>query len=427
MIRTFVVFALSLGLYATGVRAQVAVAAQAATPSAQPVNVFLDCQASDCDTSHFRTEITFVNWVRDRTDADVHLLITSEGTGSGGTHYALSFIGLRAFARDSLQLNSAALQTATPAERRRLLTNRIAQGLLHYAIHTSAAENVTVKAASTGDDADSGGTLPAGVRDPWNHWVFSAGINASADGEQQQASKDFELQIEASRVTDVWKLEFSAEGSYEENRFELDEGTLRSIRRNWNSDLQVTRAIAAQWSAGLEVDVGTSTFRNQDLYNSYGGVLEYSFFPYDEFSRRRMTLQYLISLNRYDYTDLTIFDKLQETVMAESLVLETRYQQPWGSAGLQLEGSHYFHDLSRYELGAEAFVDVRLFKGLSAEVSGAYSRVHNQLYIRKGDASDEDVLLERLALATGYQYEVRAGLSYTFGSIFNNIVNRRLD
>jgi hypothetical protein len=70
---------------------------------------------------------------------------------------------------------------------------------------------------------------------------------------------------------------------------------------------------------------------------------------------------------------------------------------------------------------------VRLFKGLSAEVSGAYSRVHNQLYIRKGDASDEDVLLERLALATGYQYEVRAGLSYTFGSIFNNIVNRRLD
>ena len=32
-----------------------------------------------------RTEITFVSYVRDRTAADVHVLVTTQGTGGGGT------------------------------------------------------------------------------------------------------------------------------------------------------------------------------------------------------------------------------------------------------------------------------------------------------------------------------------------------------
>jgi hypothetical protein len=39
--------------------------------------VFLDCQGG-CDTQFIRTEIAYVNWVRDRTVADVHVLITSQ-------------------------------------------------------------------------------------------------------------------------------------------------------------------------------------------------------------------------------------------------------------------------------------------------------------------------------------------------------------
>ncbi len=45
--------------------------------------VFLDCRA--CDFNYLRQEIQFVDYVRDRTDADVHVLATTQGTGGGGT------------------------------------------------------------------------------------------------------------------------------------------------------------------------------------------------------------------------------------------------------------------------------------------------------------------------------------------------------
>src|SRR5690606_6128926 len=64
------------------------VAAQTATPTAgPPPAVFLDCEADSCDGTHIRNEIRFVDWMRDRTDADVHVLLTSQSTGGGGESY----------------------------------------------------------------------------------------------------------------------------------------------------------------------------------------------------------------------------------------------------------------------------------------------------------------------------------------------------
>src|SRR5512136_1933366 len=55
------------------------------------LKVFLDCDS--CDTEYIKTEITFVNYVRDRLEAQVHILITTQQTGGGGREYTLSFIG----------------------------------------------------------------------------------------------------------------------------------------------------------------------------------------------------------------------------------------------------------------------------------------------------------------------------------------------
>src|SRR5262249_12037103 len=76
-----------------------ALRAQPATPSvaqqSEPLRVFLDCQ--ECDFDFFRTEITFVNFVRDRQVAQVHVLVTTQRTGSGGTEFTNAFIGLKEF------------------------------------------------------------------------------------------------------------------------------------------------------------------------------------------------------------------------------------------------------------------------------------------------------------------------------------------
>jgi hypothetical protein len=72
-------------------------AVPAAVWQAQPaqhdlVRVFLDC--NHCDESYLKKEVTFIDYVRNREDADVHLLVTIQETGSGGAQWTLKFIGL---------------------------------------------------------------------------------------------------------------------------------------------------------------------------------------------------------------------------------------------------------------------------------------------------------------------------------------------
>ncbi len=56
---------------------------------------------------------------------------------------------------------------------------------------------------------------------------------------------------------------------------------------------------------------------------------------------------------------------------------------------------------------------------------GGASSVRDQIFLPRSGASDEDVLLERRALQTDFSYRGFVRLSYTFGSIFNNVVNPR--
>ena len=90
-----------------------------------------------------------------------------------------------------------------------------------------------------------------------------------------------------------------------------------------------------------------------------------------------------------------------------------------------LEGAAYIDDFSKNHLILFSALDLHLIKGLSLSLFGQVSRIRDQLYLPKGDLSDEERLLRLRQLATSYNYFVQVGLSYSFGSIFNNVVNPR--
>ena len=87
-------FSWKVGWFSVGLMVLIATApGLVAQESVQPdgsaaVRVFLDC-GYRCDFDYLRTEIPFVNYVRDRLDAQVHVLVTRENTGSGGVAVTL--------------------------------------------------------------------------------------------------------------------------------------------------------------------------------------------------------------------------------------------------------------------------------------------------------------------------------------------------
>jgi hypothetical protein len=67
----------------------------------------------------------------------------------------------------------------------------------------------------------------------------------------------------------------------------------------------------------------------------------------------------------------------------------------------------------------------RILKGLSLTVDAEYERIRDQLNLPREDATLEEILLRRQELATDYKYQISIGFSYTFGSIYSNVVNPR--
>lgn len=417
-------------LYAAALVAALAPRVDAQEPTAADsarradlVRVFIDCPRSWCDLDYFRREIAFVDHVRDRADADVHILLTEQGTGGGGRAYAATFIGLRRFAGRVDTLRFFARQDATEDARRAGLARIFKVGLLPFVLGTPAADAITIAyIAPTGGESGAA----QGKRDPWNLWAFRASANTFFDGESSYNSLNLYGSLSASRTTEALKLSLSLNGDYSESNFEIDSTlTVTSTSKSYGANALFARSIGGQFSAGAQASARRSTYSNTKLGLRFAPGIEYDVFPYSQSARRLLTVRYQVGMNRLVYDSTTIFEKDSETLLDESLQISLDATQPWGSSGVGINGSHYFDDFSKNSLRLFGNVNVRLVRGLSFRLNGSISRVRDQRYLPKGDLSPEEVLLRRRAVATDYRYFGSMGFSYSFGSIFNNVVNPR--
>lgn len=402
------------------------------------LRVYLDCQTWGCDGDYFRTEIDWVNWVRDRTVADIHVLVTAQETGAGGRRFQLNFIGRSRFAAIADTLEVGTGPTATDDDRRSLLAHRLRVGLLRYAATTPLIDRirVTVADSASGDEE----TSVAGPQDdPWNFWVFRVGLSGNVNGESRSTFGRISGSASASRVTEEWKFTLRANSSYNESTFELSDGEeVVTIRRSNGLDGLLVKNLGSHWSGGLTLSALSSTFSNYDVVVRAAPAVEYNVFPYAESTRRQLTLRYSIGPRHLNYEEETLYGKLTDNVVEQLLEVELQARQPWGSISTGASASHYLSweaapgavsdldtDGARYSLGVSGGVDLRIVKGLSFNLDGYYSKVRNQIGLRRGEASDEDILLRIRELDTDYSFFAAIGLSYTFGSIYNNVVNPR--
>ena len=391
------------------------------TPASGPqrIGLYIDCKGLTCDQDFLRTDITFVNHIRDRHDADVHVLITAQPTAEGGTEATLNFIGQKRFVglEDTLQYVS---RPADPPDRiRQGLSQALKRGLVRYVSRTPLAEDLTVLYAPEGTHSEPS------TGDRWNRWTFATTINGFVSGEEVVSSMSVLGSLSASRVTDAWKISTTVQTQYFSNTFEVADRTITSVQRTHAFSSLIVGSLNNHFSLGVRMSALSSRFLNQELTMRLAPALEYNVFNYRESTNRMLTFEYSIGGSAFDYEEATIFGRTSERLLDQRVLASLRFNQRWGSTLLGAEASHQLKDTRKRRGTIYGSVEWNLVKGFSLLTSVDVRHIADQTYLPARGASPEEILLRQRQLATSYSYAASLGLSYTFGSRFATIVNRR--
>jgi len=382
---------------------------------AETIRVYVDCEF--CDLDYIKTEIPFVAYVRDRHEAELHVLITRESTGGGGREYTLFFLGRHELTGKSDTAKFATKEAESDDVMRVAMVRTLKLGLVRYLAGTAAAEKLTISSGASAEK-DS-------VVDVWDFWVIKTTLNTYLSGEKSRSAVSLNGDVAASRVTPALKTRLSAFASYAENRFDIDGSTILSTSRGKGVEGYMVFSLDEQWSAGFDAGASSSTYQNRDVRIYGGPAVEYNLFPYTESNRRELRVALSPSYSYTAYKEESIFDRTSEHLVRNSLSITLELKQLWGSVETQLEGSHYLHDFNKNRLDLMVETSLRLVEGLSLDIYATLSLIHDQLSLPKRGASTEEVLLRRRELSTQYNYYCSVGFSYAFGSIYSAVVNPR--
>jgi len=388
------------------------------TVRASSVNVFVDC--NNCDLSFIKEKIGFVNFVRDRKFADIHVLSNSIATGGKGRLYTLIFIGVSKFAPQKDTLIYVTNVAETNDSKRNKLVQTLKLGILPFINKTPIADKIKITYVNKQAD-----TTSAAKSDPWNYWVFRTSLRSFFSGEKRSKFLNLNYSFTVSRITEEWKFQISLRGNYNESRFTFGDETILNIRRRQGSYNYAIKSLTDHWSIGGWIFLTSSTYRNLDFKISVAPGIEYNIFPYSDFNSKQLRIQYRIWNKYQNYTEETIYSKMSEVLFEQTLSATLDLVQPWGSISTTASFSTYFHDFSKNSFDLSSEISLQLVEGLTVNIDGGYSAIHDQFSLPKNDVSFDDVLLQQRELETQYNYWGSVGISYTFGSIYNNIVNPR--
>jgi len=385
------------------------------------LKVFLDCDS--CDLEYIKTEIIFVNYVRDRLEAQVHILISTQSTGGGGVEYTLTFIGQND-CRDAKDVQKYySIKSDTDDDVRRGLVKALKLGLMSFVARTPISCRIAVDYTPPERMAEA--------RDRWGSWVFSLSGDGWFSGEESYTSRMVDGSFSANRVTPGSKLRLGLSVDREKQRYDIEDDTggvtvYTGTSSSWDASGMWVKSLGEHWSAGVYVEAESSYYANVDLSLRFAPAVEYNVFPYSQSTRRQLRALYTLSLKPMRYREETVFGKMRETLLKQELSLTLDLREKFGTISVSAEGSNYLRDLGRYRIDTFGIVNLRLYKGFSVYVLGGYSWLHDaQVSLRLREPTYEELLLRLVELPMNSNHFVAVGFQFQFGSIFTNVINPR--
>ena len=388
---------------------------KAQTAEKEKLKVYIDCDW--CDVTFIKQELTYVSYVIDRLLSDVHIMLLSQNTGSGGDLHTILFFGQGDMKNYNDTLTLATDINQTSDEIRRALLKIMKLGLVSYMVKKGYTNQLSLNFSGTTEAVEE--------FDKWNKWIFSLSASGWFNGEEQYNSLNLYSDLSIDKITEDWKFRFNYGYNHNTSKYLLDDTWVISEIKNQWSDLEYIKSLSDHWSAGLFAGASSSLFDNYKL-NTYGAPgIEYNLFPYEESTQRQFRFVYRVGARHIVYNDSTIYNVSKETLGQQSLGFAFSMKEKWGSISTSITGKHYFHDFNLNNLNMWTSLNLRLFKGFTLQLSGSFTIIHDQINLPLGNYSAEEVLLRQRQLQTGFRYWGRAGISYTFGSMYNSVVNPR--
>ena len=383
-------------------------------------NLFIKCDR--CDDNFLKNEINYVNHVREQGLADIQLFIYRNRNANNGNRYTLDFIGKNNFSEKKLSLFLDTNPRLTRDNVRNELKRKIDLGLVYFLVDSEISDKINISFDTLINNNESYELSS----DKWKNWVFQSAGELNFENETSRNESNVRIELDSDKVTDKIKLQFDIDFERSNSKYENQDNTFVSKRNRKSFGAKSVWSINNKWSAGFNAGASGDTYQNIDFRYYIMPAIEYSFFPYYEFVRREMVINYRIGYGYRNYIEETIYNKLEENVYLHQLAFETRFRQPWGEIYTNLRAKSFLHDPSKNSFRLDSWFSIRVFEGLSVRFGGEIELIRDQLSLPKGNASIEDLLLQQQEIATDFRSEFRIAIGYTFGSAFNNYLNSRL-
>jgi hypothetical protein len=370
--------------------------------------------------NYIKVKMWYVDYVRDPQQAQVQVIVTSQNTASRGLLYHVFFVG-----RDNFQGKNDTLQLIASVDNsnrktRDELTNVITMGLMPYLALNNQQEFITF-------DYLNIEKLVQQSSDKWKNWVYTIQGNSDLNSNSTATIINGSGSVSAAHITDAWKERITFSLTSNNSNFETTTYayTANTVIKNFNA--LFVKSLNNHWSAGLEPAFYASTYSNIKAQFSLAPGIEYNIFPYSESVNHLFTLKYRVQPLHNTYIDSTVFNVTKEFLLNE--IVDATYTRidKWGNLSLTLTASNYINRPKAYRADMNALLNFHVTKGLFFNLTGNFSVINNQLSLSKANLKPEDIVLQQKEVATSTSYGFTAGFTFTFGSIYNNIVNPRFE
>ena len=382
--------------------------------SQEKIKAYIDCR---CDENYLKQETSFLEYVRDQDLADVEIFIRDERNPTGSRSFEITIDGNNSYKDISSSATAIGYSNDTSSTLRDKLLNKLKVALVPFL--EKANYDIKLNVESNFEDSTS-------LDDKWKNWVFELSGSYNNDKEESRKTNRYEVEFEIDKLTEDWRIGMEISRNESNRKFYSDDNEYTSNRKTTSFRGRVVRSISDHFSAGVFFGAYQNTYENIDFNRYLAPAIEYSMYPYKDVLSKEITLAYRIGTGKRNYIEETIYGYNEQKLTSQTLSLNIRFRQKWGNISSYINGTQFLNDGTKKRFSLRSDLDIRVFEGLAVRLSGNINLIREQYSLAAGNTSVEDLLLQQRQIATDYRTNFSIGLSYTFGSIYNSIINTRL-